>query len=257
VAKAGTETSIGGYFEETGRPIYSIVAALPFFVAYELGVALLYNSQPDSGKVKNLAEVILHLPGHRLGTAVAYLLPALAGLAILVVQHRRETAAGKGRNAPARKFAGLRLDYLMLMAAEGLVLALPLGLLAREIPDMIRLQGLTGGRAGQFVYRLAMACGAGAYEELLFRLLLFSGLMALAHKAMHMEKPAAWLLAAATSSVVFALFHFVGPGRGFDLVFFVFATVAGMYLSAVCCFRSFGMAVVAHAFYDILVELVN
>lgn len=257
---ARDNSAIGDYFEQTKRPVYSIVASAPFFIAYELGLLFLYPYQPQEGRVKNLAEVILHQVARLVGPHAAYLLPVLAGIAVLYLLHRRdqtERAAREGKGAAKRVGSrAFRPGYVLCMYAEGLVLALPLGLLAREVPNVVRLLNAAGSPAGQFWFRLTTMCGAGAYEELLFRLFLFTGFFFAGYKLLHLERLPAGVLAAVVSGVLFALFHF-GPGRPFDLVFFLFAAIAGVYLAIICHFRSFGLAVAAHAIYDVFAVLVS
>jgi hypothetical protein len=243
------------YFEQTRRPIYSIAASAPFFIAYELGLAFLYKHQPPEGQVRNLAEFLVHLPAGRLGRATAYLIPVIAGMILLYVLHvrdvkeraRHESAAA----AKKRRWGGFRTDFLIGMFAEGVIYALPLALLAREIPTLL---SIGGGALGQKLFRLTTMCGAGAYEELLFRLFLFTGIFYAADKLFGMERLPAGILAAVLSGVIFSLFHFVGP-VSHGMTFFLFATIAGIYLAGLCHFRSFGVAVATHAIYDIFTVL--
>ncbi len=249
---------ISQYFEHTRRPIYSIMASAPFFLAYQLGILWLLPHQPEGARFRNHAEVIMHLPAGRVGRAVAILLPVLAGMILLYILHRRDMAEraareGKGSRKKAR-WGGFRFDFWLGTYAEGLILAVPLGLLASEIP---RTLSFAGGKGGQFLFRLTTMCGAGAYEELLFRLFLLTAFFYLAHKVLSLEKLPAGILAALVTGVLFAFFHprgnFFHPD--FESGFFIFATIAGVYLAVICHFRSFGLAVTAHALYDIFTVL--
>ncbi len=249
---------ISRYFEHTRRPIYSIAASAPFFIAYQLGILWLLPAQPEGERFRNHAEVILHLPAGRVGRAVAILLPVLAGMVLLYVLHRRESAerAAREGKSPKRKarWGGFRFDFWLGTYAEGLILAVPLGLLAQELPRTLSFAGSKGGR---LLFQLTTMCGAGAYEELLFRLFLFTAFFYLGHKLFNLEKLPAGILAAAVTGVLFAFFHprgnFLHPS--FEPGFFIFATIAGVYLAAICHFRSFGLAVTAHAIYDIFTVL--
>jgi hypothetical protein len=248
---------IDRYFEETRRPIYSIAASAPFFIAYQLGIIYLLPRQPPGEQVRNRAEYILHVIGSLVGPHAAYALPVLAGMGLLYWLHRRERAeprARGGAGAKPRPAGGFRTDYLALMYLEGLVLALPLAVLAFKVPQWLSLAGAP--RAG-LLFRLTTMCGAGAYEEVLFRLFLFTGLLAAGRRLLELEKLPAGILAAAVSAVLFAVFHPAGMpfGPEFRLEFFVFATLAGIYLAGICQARSFGAAVIAHAAYDILCVL--
>jgi len=234
---------IQDYFTATRRPLYSIIIAVPFFVAYELGMAYLYPDQPPEHKSRNLAEIILHAPESAIGRHAAYILPALLGIGLLFFLDWR----GRKADRAAARPIPFRPAYLGWMLAESVLLALPLPFLLGEIAS--RLAAEDGG-GGSFLFSLTSMCGAGAYEELLFRLFLFTGLLWLG-MALKLEKLPAGILAAVVSAVVFSAFHFVGP-RQFEPVFFTFATAAGVWLAAICYFRSFGMAVATHAIYDIM-----
>jgi hypothetical protein len=97
--------------------------------------------------------------------------------------------------------------------------------------------------------------GAGIYEEVLFRLLLFTGLVFLLQSA-EVPRGLALLLAALTSAATFSAAHHLGPnGEDFDTYVFLFRTVAGLYFTAVYQVRGFGITVGAHAFYDVLVGI--
>jgi membrane protease YdiL (CAAX protease family) len=97
--------------------------------------------------------------------------------------------------------------------------------------------------------------GAGIYEELLFRLILLSGLWWL----LRYFWTASWkslATAMLASSLLFALAHYIGPGgeevKGFSLVF---RFLAGVFFGVVFVYRGFGIAAGSHALYDILVSL--
>lgn len=248
-----------GYFTATRAPLYSIVVSAPFFIAYELGQMFLLPLQPEHRQVRNKAEYILHRFSFGLGQ-LAYLLPVAVGMGLLFFLHWRECRARKEKGAAP---VGFRPHYVPWMLAEGILLALPLPFVFGEISA--HLAATTGGaaRAGaggtSFLFDFANSCGAGAYEELLFRLFLFNGLLWLGAGLLKMDKLAAGILSAVITSVIFALLHDAGNplNPAFRPVFFVFATLAGIYFSAICYFRSFGTAVAAHASYDIMVPFIH
>jgi membrane protease YdiL (CAAX protease family) len=67
--------------------------------------------------------------------------------------------------------------------------------------------------------------------------------------------PGAWL-AAISSAVLFAAAHHFGRGgEPWDGYVFSFRSLAGMYFAALFHLRGFGIAVGAHAGYDVLVGL--
>jgi hypothetical protein len=99
--------------------------------------------------------------------------------------------------------------------------------------------------------------GAGIYEETLFRLLLFAGLLRLF--AWSEPKPSLLALALAgfASALLFAGAHHLGPnGDPFNAYVLSFRTFAGLYFAWLFQARGFGIAVGAHAGYDLLVGLI-
>ena len=97
--------------------------------------------------------------------------------------------------------------------------------------------------------------GAGIYEEVLFRLALF-GLLTTVLTIAQVPARTAVILAAVTAATLFAAAHHVGPhGEPIDGFNFLFRVLAGLYFTALYQFRGFGIAVGAHACYDVLVGI--
>ena len=97
--------------------------------------------------------------------------------------------------------------------------------------------------------------GAGIYEETLFRLVLFSGLRWLLARV-EIPWPGPGWLAALISALLFSAAHNIGPyGEAFQPFVFAFRVLAGLYFVALYQLRGFGVAVGAHAGYDVLVGL--
>jgi len=259
--RAGLGPAIREYFTVTRRPLYAVILSAPFFVAYELGILLLLPLQPPDGRVRNKAEVILHLPASALGHHLGFILPVLAGMGLLFYLDWRERRARRSRGqAPDQ---AVRPGFIPWMFAESVVLAVPLLFLPEELAKVLSAatEGAAGaaGAAHAGLFRLTTVCGAGAYEELLFRLFLFNGFLVLGTKLLRLEKLPSGILAAVVTAVVFALLHPQGNPlcAAFQPAFFVFATLAGVYFAAICYFRSFGTAVATHASYDIMITLLR
>jgi membrane protease YdiL (CAAX protease family) len=101
--------------------------------------------------------------------------------------------------------------------------------------------------------RVVTFVGAGIYEELLFRLILYSAIQLLLQMLLA-PKMVAVSVAAVVSAAGFAAAHHIGPyGEPFKETIFLFRFLAGMYFAALYQFRGFGIAVGAHACYDVLV----
>jgi membrane protease YdiL (CAAX protease family) len=98
--------------------------------------------------------------------------------------------------------------------------------------------------------------GAGIYEEILFRLVLFTGLIWLLRWLCIPGKVDA-TVAALASGALFSYAHHIGPyGEPFNDFVFLFRMAAGVYFAAVYRLRGFGVAVGTHALYDVIVGVV-
>jgi hypothetical protein len=142
------------------------------------------------------------------------------------------------------------------MVLESLLLAVGLWAVARNFEPLMRQLGLPvasvsfrSPAAGQVITYI----GAGVYEEVLFRLGLFSVSCFLLRMVSVPRLPAV-LLAGVGAALTFAAAHHVGPaGEEMVPARFLFRTMAGLYFTALYVVRGFGVAVGAHAGYDVLV----
>jgi membrane protease YdiL (CAAX protease family) len=113
---------------------------------------------------------------------------------------------------------------------------------------------------------LALSLGAGIYEELVFRVGVFFVVLQavrLGELALRGRSPrraagegvGATLAAVALTSLVFALAHHLG-GEPLTLGAVAFRTLAALFLTTLYAFRGLGVAVAAHAAYDVWVSVV-
>src|SRR5439155_25507259 len=124
------------------------------------------------------------------------------------------------------------VSVLSGMGFESVGFALGLWGISRGLGPLVDYLGLelnAGPSGNPAVGQLVTFLGAGIYEELLFRLLLFSGLLALLHRT-GTSAALAVALAALVSATIFSGAHHVGPyGEPFDGYNFLFRTIAGLY----------------------------
>jgi membrane protease YdiL (CAAX protease family) len=103
--------------------------------------------------------------------------------------------------------------------------------------------------------RLVGFCGAGLYEEVLFRLLMLP-IAVWTFERLGCSTLAAGFWALLLSSLLFSGAHYIGPlGDSFALYSFTFRTVAGIFFAVLFLLRGFGIAAGTHFFYDLLVGL--
>ncbi|MCX7805779.1 MAG: CPBP family intramembrane metalloprotease [Planctomycetota bacterium] len=248
--------SPAGYLSESRRPIYSALLVLPYAVVYEIGVIALQaglTGEPVreiNGGDYLIRRVLSPIVGH---FAFASFLVLCA--AYFVWQYE------KGGRRP---FAFDR-GTLLLTFVESLGFALILCLISRYLWNLSarveRAAGTlpvaaSGGGFGDQLKMLILFCGAGVYEELVFRVFLLGILAMFFRHLLRWEKSSADVAAVIIGALLFSLFHYLPPGGDpWSFRTFVIRAFAGVYFAAIYKARSYGIAVSAHALYDIIVGL--
>ncbi len=236
---SGVRTSMRRYLKETRRPIYSLALVLPFFLIYHVG-SLFLGSTYINGADALIIRLLSALSVHSIFASALVLL-----ICFIVWQVRARASWDIDRNR------------LLLLFVESLFFAFLLFLLFAYIPVMLDRASAATGRPGG-IERLVLYCGAGIYEELVFRGFLLGGLMLLATRLLGMKKTPASISAALLAALLFSLFHYVGPGGDhFSWATFLQRTGGGLYFSALFVTRGFGVTAASHAFYDMLVGLLS
>jgi len=224
------------YWALSRTPLTSLAFTLPLVLAYEGGVLLLGRGSPRNG-----ADVWLRQLLDALGFGGYFLLPLLTIVGLLAWHHVEHD---RWRFSPA---------VLAGMCLECMILAAVLVSLARLQSRLWPLD--VGAGATALVARFIGFCGAGLYEEVLFRLLLLP-VVGWTIARLGASPPAAAAWAVVVTSVLFAAAHYMGPlGDTFGLHSFVFRTLAGMFFATLFLVRGFGIAAGTHTAYDMFVGL--
>ncbi len=230
------------------------LSMLPLFVAYELAVA----SEPRSPRnwAEGLLGVVLRPFGERADVARWALLGAGAAFAFAIARRRGDAIrGGVARIVLEGGVAAAVLGPLMVLAMhalEGLVPALDVSWDPTSSPP-----GLAD---------TALVFGAGAWEELLFRVGAYSFLYWLVLRfatALGRSEPfargAAEALGLALSSLAFAAAHFDPPHRWlgleprpFDPALFAWLGLGGVLLGVLFRWRGPGVAAWAHGLFNVL-----
>lgn len=239
------------YWSRTRAPRHSLTFALPLLLLYEL-LAFLLSGDAIAG-VRNGADVLLKSAflalGGRHGLAVFGLLLLGAG-AGLVWRDRR-------RNGP------IEPRLLVGMTVESFGYALLLGGVASTLTSLVLGRmgfALAAGGFDQFGFatQIMISLGAGLYEELVFRVLLVSGLAFLAGRVFGLGTGASGVVATIVGALIFSGFHYIGPfGDPFRLESFTFRAIAGVLFSALYLVRGFGIAAWTHALYDVILAVLR
>jgi CAAX prenyl protease-like protein len=245
-----TNPTLSRYWRESRAPRYSLTFAFPLLVAYEL-LAFTLSHGEVSG-VRNGADVVLKslflMLGGREGLAVFGILLVGGGAAIISRDFRRS-----GQIRP-RYFGGMAAESILYGLVFGLVVSTLTVLLLPGLSVVSTVSWLGPRLLAQWSLptQLMISLGAGIYEELLFRVILVSGLGWLATIVFGWGATRAKLFAVCLGALIFSAFHYIGPyGEPLKPASFAFRTVAGLLFSGLYVLRGFGITAWTHSLYDV------
>lgn len=237
LARVGGDAGGSGYLARSARPLNSLIFLLPFIILYELGTRFLLTD-PVHGTQHIVAFTMLRRFFSSLVGPGGHHLPALAVVAILLAWH------------VARRDAWtVNLPTLLGMALESLALGLPLIVFGQLLARLLPLSAPAGESLGQTII---LSLGAGVYEELVFRLMLCTGLAILFRNVLRLSPGLSTLLLVVLSATLFAAYHYLG-NEAFVWRIFVFRMGAGMYFAGLFLARGFGVTAASHVAYDIMI----
>ena len=243
-------SSFSDYMRVAREPRYSLTFAFPLLLVYE--VLAFSLSRHEFAGVRNGADVLLKslfitLGGRNGLIAFGVLLIGAGGW---LVWHD-----WRGRRVDPRVFAAMALESVLYALVFGLVASTLTSLLLPELAIQAWVSALALHSAMQWnlLTQLMISLGAGIYEELLFRVLLVSGLAWLMGRVFHWRSNAAAVFAVLAGALIFSAFHYMGPySDDFALASFTFRAVAGVLFSGLYLLRGFGITAWTHALYDVL-----
>ncbi len=258
--------SVLEYCRRTRRSAYTLALVVPFLAAYEIGLLALRLSGEDfntrNGADAVIRYILFPLGLQSAGTVGAVLWSVVSALVLAVCY-----LGWRAYQGPAPPGEPFRRRYVGWLFVESAGWALVLFLVSAVFFGRV-VRG-EGGRAAadaggwpvlaEFVFN----AGAGVYEEFVFRVILVTVLALFFRRVVHLERVPGGVAAAVAAAVLFSLMHFgSGPGAdpwGGELFWplFMFRAAAGLFFSLLFCFRSFGVAVAAHAMYDNLVTILS
>jgi membrane protease YdiL (CAAX protease family) len=130
---------------------------------------------------------------------------------------------------------------------------------AKSNPQAFASESGVGSPSRPLFAEIVTAIGAGIYEELVFRLILICILMLLFQDILRLPYKNAIVISVLVSAALFSAHHHVDflsgrPNRAdpFNMIEFVFRTLAGIYFAALFAIRGFGITAGTHAFYNII-----
>lgn len=257
------------YLRATRSGYYGVVGALPLLLAYEL--LLMLDGRGPAGQIRNAGDVWLRMLLASLDVRPAHATAVMIFLLLLAIPLFRRDA----EPLRARYVLGLLGESFLYSLVLGLLIniilqfiftAIPSAILSRtpfalSIPSMVAAHGplaaagtLGGGLTPTFEQGLALALGAGLFEEFIFRVLLLGGLLGVLRLILPYSIAA--VAAIVLASLLFAAAHYVGPlADPYSFLSFLFRFIAGLLFTGLYHARGFAVTAYAHAFYDIRVIL--
>ena len=230
------------YFYVTRSLSASFIFALPLLAVYELGIAAF-------GKDINLLAVLVKTPiawlkdhpSKLLGTHPLLILNGILIVAAIVALWR----LGRKKALHPGTFGGMLVESVMYALLLG-----PLALLM--LTGKLHIAGFSPN-FDKFTLKVVASCGAGLYEELVFRAVLLGSIYVLAKEAAGLRPFTAGFAGLVLSGAVFSAAHFLSPGEAVDLGAFLYRLFAGIFLGVIFLTRGFGIAAWTHALYDVYV----
>jgi hypothetical protein len=235
-------TEKSGYYAMTRNPAFCFVAALPLLIVYE--VLIMMANKATGQSVRIGPELWLKDALAQIGITGHLTLGGILLVTGLIIFWRER-----------KKGVELKPEYFGFMMLESLVYAVVLGL---SISIMVRkLLTMATAPGGSWMHSIALSCGAGLYEELVFRVMLVSAFVWILKPVLKSEYWA-YMASAFVTAMLFSLVHYIGPlGDDFALNSFIFRFLFGLAMNALFLTRGFAVAAWTHAIYDIIVMMLN
>lgn len=250
-----------GYWQRTRTLSLSLLFVLPLLLIYELGIWLL---RPE---LENGAGIVVKILLAQIGP-LHYVFNGLLALTLIVAY------AKSSRHGP------IEVGYLVGLIVECVVWAIFMMVFAivftniamGYLPTLATKEAASGWgspvpagwdpRLYHTLEAIVHSCGAGVYEELLFRLVLctaliwfFARLMSPADRETEARVPI--FLGVIVSSVLFAAAHHIPPQPPMEAAPMIFRTVCGFFFGVLFLVRGLAAAVYTHTIYDVYVFLIR
>ena len=223
------------YRSHTLRPLNSLIFILPMLLGFQVGAAVYGTSLLAPRDMQGILE--------RLGATAAHL-PAILIVLVLFLQHLL-------RRDPWE----LQPKVLAGMFGESIIWMIPL-IVMIHLTGRLRASLSAPGPYGEGIIRdVLQAFGAGIYEEFIFRLVFVSLVLLIFVDMLGLKKEVLTVIAVIAAAIAFSIYHLPGeqlsPAQTSVYPRAIFRALAGIYLGTIFVYRGFGIAVGAHAFYNI------
>ena len=220
------------YRFHTLRPLNNLVFILPMLVAFQAGTFFYGTNLLATHHLRTFLEYF---------GATAPILPGVLVALVLLFQHlvRRDSWQ-------------LEPKVLAGMLGESIIWMVPLIVMISLVG---RMQATGSDQPANVLQQILQAFGAGIYEEFIFRLVLISLVLLIFVDIFGLKREALTVVGVILAAGAFSLYHLSGEQlAGASSIAWppaIFRAIAGTYLGTLYVFRGFGIAVGAHALYNI------
>ncbi len=229
------------YWKYSRSPLYSLLFVIPLLFVYELMIFSLNHS--DIIGIRNGADVLFRQFFSIFDIYGFYLVGFLVLLSLFIAYYFYSRKEQQG------KFQFL---YFIIMMFESIFYAMLLFLVLNKIAGFLLVTG-NGSDQRQII---ALALGAGVYEEFVFRVIMISAIVFLMKDLIGFSKNISRIVAIIFSALIFSWFHYIGSfGEEINLFSFTVRSAAGIFLAILYLFRGYGITAYTHTLYDLLVIL--
>jgi membrane protease YdiL (CAAX protease family) len=231
----------GKPFAVRGNLLTSLILISPLLLLYELGV--LFTDAMNGADF--ITSTLLRLVGLKGFVAIQ------VGLVIVVLG--MALYLRRNQQFDPRIFVPVLLESGIYALTMGTVIIFLMVDLLHIDPRLA-----AGPQAAGLLEKIILSVGAGVHEELVFRLFLLGGLVAVLDRGLKLRRPLALLIAFLVSSLIFSAAHHLGPlGEPLQLGVFVYRAIAGLCFGLLFQLRGLAIAVYTHALYDIYVLVLH
>ena len=227
---------MSNYLRFSRSAYYSVLAALPLLVAYEILVIL---TQSRYWSLRNAADMWIRTFLLAFDLQAQHLTFVMIGIFLALIPLAKSHSSG----------VRLKWSYFALMLAESFVYSLILGNVLQLI---LRVSGLSSSGPGNGpLQNFALSLGAGLFEEIIFRVLLLN-LLFFILKPFLRNKVSTAIVSVLIASLLFSISHYVGSmADQWEWYSFMFRWVAGLLFTVLYFVRGFAITAYTHALYDI------
>lgn len=226
-----------GYLRVSRSLSASLLSLLPLLAVYELGI--LTDVSAAAAWIKTPIFWLRAHPVELLGTDLTAILNGVFIVAILVaVWWLGRLGALHGRTFLAMFTESV--FYALLIGPAALFPLIRRWEFAEFSPNL-----------ANFWPKVVASCGAGVYEEIVFRFLLLGVIYFIAKERGKLHAVTAGLLALFVSGVIFSIAHFLSEDP--DYTAFMYRLMVGIIFGIIYLTRGLGIAAWTHALYDVYV----